>query len=160
MRGFVVIGLYYPKSHLNVGSVLRAAGCFRVKGVVIEGQRYKAAPTDVAKMVNHIPLTHSSLKELIPFGAVPVAVDLVEGAKSLHSFTHPDRAFYIFGPEDGSIPLRVLEWCQQRVYIPCKGCLNIAAAVNVVLYDRDKKRTRDERTLDRNLHERWSKILP
>jgi tRNA(Leu) C34 or U34 (ribose-2'-O)-methylase TrmL len=34
---------------------------------------------------------------------------------------------------------RVLSWCRDVVYIPTNGCLNLAACVNVVLYDRQSK---------------------
>lgn len=87
----------------------------------------------------HIPLlTVSNLREAIPFDCVPVAVDLLEGATSLPDYEHPRSAFYIFGPEDGTLGRETLEWCRDRVVIPA-GCLNLAAAVNIVLYDRAAK---------------------
>lgn len=79
------------------------------------------------------------MKETIPYGAVPVVVDLVEGAEPLPSFVHPERAFYIFGPEDGTIGKRFLDWVPHKVMIPTKDCMNLAATVNVVLYDRMAK---------------------
>ena len=54
----------------------------------------------------------------------------------LHTFKHPQRAFYIFGPEDGSLRANVTDWCEDIIYIPTHGCMNLAATVNVVLYDR------------------------
>ena len=70
-------------------------------------------------------------------GCIPVAVELVEGARPLPEYTHPDRALYIFGPEDGSLQQEILDWCgAEVVYIPTQGCMNLAATVNVVLYDR------------------------
>jgi tRNA(Leu) C34 or U34 (ribose-2'-O)-methylase TrmL len=145
MRGYAAIGLFHPKTNINVGSVLRAAGCFGAALVVIEGERYSRASTDTTKMYRHIPLLHGELRASVTFDCVPVAVDLVEGAASLHSYTHPERAFYVFGPEDGTLGARVLSWCRDKIYIPTRGCMNLAAAVNVVLYDRDKKRAREER---------------
>lgn len=150
-RGFAAIGLYYPKNNINVGSVLRAAGAFNAKLLVIEGRRYHSAPTDVTKQARHIPIMHGSLRTSIPFDAVPVAVDLVDGATSLHGYEHPERAFYIFGPEDSTLGKEVLGWCRDTVYIPTTGCLNLAAAVNIILYDRDKKRARNERLLARSV---------
>lgn len=52
---------------------------------------------------------------------------------------HPDRALYIFGPEDGSLDKEIRDWCEDVVYIPTTGCMNLAATVNVVLYDRMAK---------------------
>lgn len=149
MRGYAAIGLYQPKTNMNVGSVLRAAGCFDAALVAVEGDRYRKASTDTTKMHRHIPLVNGTLRNLIPFDCVPVAVELSDGARSLHSYTHPERAFYVFGPEDGSVPNEVLAWCRDVIYVPSRGCLNLAATVNVVLYDRDKKRQRDERVMER-----------
>lgn len=148
MRGYAAIGLYHPKTNVNVGSVLRAAGCFDAALVVVEGQRYQRASTDTTKMYRHIPLVHGPLRSSIPFDCIPVGVELVEGARSLHSYTHPERAFYVFGPEDGSLPGELVKWCRDVIYVPTIGCMNLAATVNVILYDRDKKRQRDERLLE------------
>lgn len=59
-----------------------------------------------------------------------------ERARPLPEYTHPDRALYIFGPEDGSLDKEIRDWCEDVVYIPTTGCMNLAATVNVVLYDR------------------------
>jgi tRNA(Leu) C34 or U34 (ribose-2'-O)-methylase TrmL len=65
-----------------------------------------------------------------------VAVELIDGAKSLTTYKHPPRAFYIFGPEDGTLKKEITDFCEDIVYIPTEGCMNLAATVNVVLYDR------------------------
>ena len=49
---------------------------------------------------------------------------------------HPEQAIYIFGPEDGSIPQALIDSADHVVYIPTIGCMNLAATVNVLLYDR------------------------
>jgi hypothetical protein len=69
---------------------------------------------------------------------VPVAIELIEGAIALPEYRHPRRAFYIFGSEDGSLKKTqaIRSWCKDIVYIPTTGCMNLAATVNVVLYDR------------------------
>ena len=76
------------------------------------------------------------LRKILPLGCTPVAVELVEGARPLPEYTHPDRALYIFGPEDGSLDQEIRDWCTDVVYVPTHGCMNLAATVNVVLYDR------------------------
>ena len=43
---------------------------------------------------------------------------------------------YIFGPEDGSISQALIDFADDVVYVPTIGCMNLAATVNVVLYDR------------------------
>ncbi len=68
-----------------------------------------------------------------------MCVELVEGAIPLPEYQHPDQAFYIFGPEDGTISQQVIDKADAVVYVPTIGCMNLAATVNVVLYDRISK---------------------
>ena len=84
----------------------------------------------------------SDLRDVIPFDCIPVCVELADGARSLVDFTHPQRAFYIFGPEDGSIPKEITERYKIIVQVPTDFCMNLAATVNVVLYDRWAKEMR------------------
>lgn len=77
--------------------------------------------------------------DLAPKGARVVAIELVEGATVLPEYEHPENVYYIFGPEDGSIPQDVLEKCDDVVYIPTANSMNLAATANVVLYDRMAK---------------------
>ena len=110
--GYTCIGLYNPKGPENVGSIMRAAGCFGVNTVFYTGTRYERASafrTDTKQVHLQLPLT---------------------------GYQHPERAFYIFGPEDGSLKKNVTSRCRDIVYIPTHGCMNLAATVNVVLYDR------------------------
>lgn len=136
-RGFSSIGLYNPKFHENVGSVLRAAGCYDVSMVAISGIRYKNSKLDTRKQYRHTPLIHTkNLFDSIPLGAIPIAVDLVPKAKSIINYVHPESAFYIFGPEDGTLDDEIIDQCKNVIYIPTNGCMNLAATVNVILYDR------------------------
>lgn len=142
-RGYAAIGLHMPKTVANVGSVLRAAGCYGAAMVAASGQRYRRAATDTQASYRHLPLIQTDdLHSVVPFDCVPVAVDLIEGARPLHAYTHPERAFYIFGPEDGTLGKAITGWCRDVVYIPTRHCMNLAATVNVVLYDRMVKRMR------------------
>ena len=129
------IGLINPKSPTNVGGVLRAAGCYDAQQVFFTGSRYLRANkyhTDTKNVLEHIPLTQvESLEQAKPEGATTVVIELVEGATPL-----PEFKFYVFGPEDGSVSKDVLTWCDEVVYVPTIGCMNLAATCNVVLYDR------------------------
>ena len=143
MRGYSAIGLSNPKTPANVGSVLRAAACYDASFVAFTGQRYRKAATDTTKAWRHIPLIRAeSLKDVIPYGVIPVAVDLVDDAIPLPEYRHPQQAFYIFGPEDGTLGEPVLSWCPHRVMVPTRHCMNLAATVNVILYDRLAKAVR------------------
>lgn len=139
----VSIGLTKPKSPTNVGAVMRAAGCFRVKAVFYTGTRYDRAAkfsTDTKDVGQNIPLTGvENLLDGIPEQVKIVCVELVEGATPLPEFQHPDNVIYIFGPEDGTISQDAIDRADSVVYIPTVGSMNLAATVNVVLYDRLSK---------------------
>jgi tRNA(Leu) C34 or U34 (ribose-2'-O)-methylase TrmL len=134
------IGLSNPKSPVNVGLAMRAAGCFQVDAVFYTGERYdRAAPfnTDTQNASLSIPLTWvPGLPGDVADDTQVVCVELVEGAIPLPAYQHPEKALYIFGPEDGTIEQQVLDRADSVVFIPTIGSLNLAAAVNVVLYDR------------------------
>jgi tRNA(Leu) C34 or U34 (ribose-2'-O)-methylase TrmL len=134
------IGLINPKSPTNVGAVMRAAGCYRVDSVFYTGDRYLRAArfsTDTKNVSQRIPLAGvASLLDCIPANAQLVCVEFVEGAIPLPEYRHPDHAFYIFGPEDGTIDQEIIDRADAVVYVPTVGCMNLAASVNVVLYDR------------------------
>lgn len=137
---FTGIGLYCPKDKYNVGATLRAAGAYGAQFVAITGKRYKSSGADTNKAVRNIPLFHTNdLFEMIPYNCVPVAVELVENATPLPYYNHPKQAFYIFGPEDGNLGESIVSQCRDVIYVPTNFCMNLAATVNVVLYDRMSK---------------------
>jgi tRNA(Leu) C34 or U34 (ribose-2'-O)-methylase TrmL len=137
-RGFASIGLLRPKDVHNVGGVLRAAHVYGAAMVAIQGDRTPVrSHQDTTKAYRHIPVVRGGdLFDLCPVGAVPIAVDLVDGAWPLPNFVHPQSAFYIFGPEDGTLGRVTLDRCPFKVMVPTAFCMNLAATVNVVLYDR------------------------
>ncbi|WP_084398321.1 TrmH family RNA methyltransferase [Henriciella aquimarina] len=143
IRGYSAIGVDGIKDAVNAGSVLRAAGCYGASLVVFGGRRIKRGDmvTDTGKVWKHKPaVSVDDVMDAIPVGANPVAVDLIGGATPLHEFKHPESAFYIFGGEDRTLGRRVTDSCFATVYVPTLGCMNLAATVNVVLYDRAVKR--------------------
>ncbi len=140
MRGYACIGLHCPKDVHNIGAVLRAAFIYEAGMVAASGRRYSPACTDTMKGHRHLPLLEvNSLLDVIPYDCVPVAVDLLPGAIPLPLYQHPQRAFYIFGPEDGTLGKNITDRCRDVVMVPMRGCMNLAAAVNVILYDRMAK---------------------
>ena len=134
------IALVNPKSPSNVGSVMRAAGCFGATAVYYTGQRYARAArfnTDTKNQSLNIPLTGvDELAEQAGDQIKLVCIELAEGATPLPEIVNPEQALYVFGPEDGSISQALVDKADEVVYVPTKGCLNLAATVNVVLYDR------------------------
>ncbi|WP_434951017.1 RNA methyltransferase [Shewanella sp. HL-SH4] len=145
----VAIGLVNPKTPVNVGGIMRASGCYGVNQVFYTGRRYDFAvkadtqyEVDKKQAAKTIPLKGvESLLAQVPKGSKVICVDLVVGAIPLPQFIHPENAFYIFGPEDGTIPQQLIDAADDVVYVPTKGCMNLAASVNVLLYDRLAKST-------------------
>lgn len=150
-NSYVTIGLTNPKSPSNVGAVMRAAGCYSVDQVLYTGKRYANAikfnnskhNTDTKNARDKIPLKgidnfedYENSRTCLPINTKIICVDLVEGAIPLPHFQHPDQAIYIFGPEDGTISQPVINNADAVVYVPTVGCMNLAASVNVLLYDR------------------------
>ena len=147
---YCAIGLLNPKSPTNVGGIMRAAGCYRADAVFYTGKRYPLAVsngnaqynTDTKAASEQIPLSGvESLIDAVEPDVSIVCVDLVEGATPLPDFKHPEKALYIFGPEDGTIKQQVVNRADAVVYVPTVGCMNLAASVNVLLYDRMAKST-------------------
>jgi len=104
-RGYAGVGLFMPKNSINVGAVLRACGCYGASFLAVEGRRYRKAPTDTMCAVKRMPLIQvDDLRTVVPYDCVPVAIELCDDARPIHELRHPERAFYVFGPEDGSLP--------------------------------------------------------
>lgn len=143
------IVLVNPKYAQNVGAAVRAASCFGIPQVWYTGDRIEG---DIAmhgrlpreeRMKGYKDVTFCGCDypfERFPDEAVPVAIELRDNSEPLTYFEHPEKAVYVFGPEDGSLRGVTLRQCHRFVVIPTAHCLNLAAAVNVVLYDRQVKR--------------------
>lgn len=157
-KEFACVGLTNPKSASNLGSVLRAAGCFGADEVWYHGNRIEYAKkyaTDTQLAAERIALVKvDSFIEQKPADVKLVCVELTVGATPLAEFVHPDKALYVFGPEDGSVSQQVLSAADAVVYIPTHDCLNLAATANIVLYDRATKKNLVSRGNNQIIHSR------
>lgn len=138
--------LINPKYTANVGAIQRAASCYDVKQVWFTGNRIKLEEGE--RLPREERMKGYKNVDLIqydyPFdhfgkGVTPVAIELLPNSENLFDFEHPENALYVFGPEDGSIPQVMRQHCHRFVVIPSRHCLNLAAAVYTVLYDRKMK---------------------
>jgi tRNA(Leu) C34 or U34 (ribose-2'-O)-methylase TrmL len=144
------VALINPKYPHNVGAALRACSCWGLAQLWWTGDRVKLDVPRCERLPREERMKGYRNVELIqedrvfdrfPAGSVtPIAVELRPDAESLVTFEHPEEALYVFGPEDGSLPKPVRLLCHRFVVIPTHHCLNLAPAVNVVLYDRRLKR--------------------
>jgi tRNA(Leu) C34 or U34 (ribose-2'-O)-methylase TrmL len=154
-----------PKTPYNVGAAIRACSIYEIPTLRWTGDRIATAEgrrkagsslknrprlpreerlkdyanVDWREGADDVVSSLAAQKHL-----TPVAVELVPGAEFLHEFVHPGNALYVFGPEDGNIPKGMLAVCHRFVRIPTcnRTPLNLAAALNVVLYDRHAKTLR------------------
>jgi tRNA C32,U32 (ribose-2'-O)-methylase TrmJ len=146
----LAIALVRPRYAHNVGSAIRAASCYGVpqvwlsgNRVALEGQgkRYRLPREERMKGYGEVEICHADyFFDAFPGDVVPVAIELVPGTENLIDFVHPEKAVYVFGPEDGSLGSVELRHCHRFVRIPTRHCLNLATAVTTVLYDRHLKR--------------------
>ncbi len=157
--------LINPKTPYNVGSVIRACSIFDVKTLRWTGSRISTAEgarmsgSTFTRKPHRLPREErlkdyigvdwceapdNILSSLYTQGFTPIAVEVREQAESLDEFVHPERAVYVFGPEDGSVPKGVLTFCHRfiRIRTATRTPLNLAAAVNLVLHDRYVKEQR------------------
>lgn len=147
MTGVLLVN---PKSPFNVGAVLRACAIFGVPilrwtGVRVRMDKMRRLPREErlkdytgVDWYRH-DLLEDALSQLTE-KLVPVCVE-VTNPERLDTFEHPQEALYVFGPEDGDVPGVARAACHRFVRIPTltRTPLNLAAAVNVVLYDRHIK---------------------
>lgn len=148
--GFTAVALHRPSRPENIGGVMRAADVYGVELVVLGGGELPPEPlghpTDTTQAWRRILVVFADrVLDALPDEYVPVAVERVVEATPLPQFEHPERAMYLFGPENGSLDETMLERCAHVVSIPGHECSNLAASVNVVLYDRIAKRWERER---------------
>lgn len=137
-RGYAAIGIQDCKDHKNIAGALRAVGCYDADLLITTGSRYKGSKIDTRSQHKHTPYIQpkNHILDFIPYTAKVVAVDLIEGSTPLPEFVHPEAAYYVFGGEDRTLREDVLDRADHIVHIPTDGCMNLAATINVVLYDR------------------------
>jgi tRNA(Leu) C34 or U34 (ribose-2'-O)-methylase TrmL len=143
------IALVDPKYANNVGMVVRLASCYGVEQVWFTGdrvreeveQRGRLPREERMKGYGNVKIIHyDNFFDQFPADVTPVAIEVRKTSEPLHTFVHPPKPLYVFGPEDGSIPSVLYQHCHRFVVIPTRHCLNLANAVATVLWDRQYKR--------------------
>lgn len=143
--------LINPKHEHNVAAALRACSCWDVPTLRWSGTRVnfdelkrprerrtrKARFPREERMKGYRDVDWArTQRPLDGLAGTPVVVEVRTNSECLTVFEHPEDAVYIFGPEDGHVPTPYLKLAHRFVFIPTHHCLNLAAAVNVVLGHR------------------------
>lgn len=140
-----------PQFPHNVGAAIRACSCFGVESLLWTGDRMNKTMAEAhlsrlpreERMKGYSNVDWVNAEKplyMLPAKITPVCVEICEHSECLTTFDHPEDAVYIFGPEDGSVSTMWKHLCHRFVHIPSNHCLNLSAAVNVILADRRMKR--------------------
>jgi tRNA G18 (ribose-2'-O)-methylase SpoU len=142
-RGYFGIGIERAKTEANIGTLWRSAFCLGAAFIFTIGRRYPPQASDTTKTWRHIPLLeYTDLKDFyahLPYDCRLIGIEILPDAKPLETFSHPLRAVYLLGPEDGSLSKPAIEMCHTLVRFTSTHCLNVAAAGSIVMYDRQAK---------------------
>lgn len=138
-RGYCGIAFWQPKDKENVGTVFRNAHAFGADFIAVIGARveYRQA-SNTTRAEKHVPVFHytdmDDFLAHIPLGCdlIPVEVD----GEDIKNFVHPERAIYLFGGEDRTLPEVP---CKKRLSIETDYCLNMATTSAIVLFSRSLK---------------------
>lgn len=144
-RGFFAIGVYHPKTEVNIGTLMRSAFLYDAAFVFTVGLRYRRQASDTPDTARHIPLIHfddiESLVRHLPYSTPLVGVELDPRGVQLPQYQHPDRAVYLLGAEDHGLPQHIIDRCHGLIEIPTPQphSMNVASAGAVILHDRYAK---------------------
>lgn len=145
------VALVNPKFPHNVGAALRACSCFNVEQLWWTSNRvtldhkegYRLPREERMKGYKDVEMhieKDGYIFDMFDSNVTPVAIELRPGSEMLPYFEHPENPLYVFGPEDGSLSKVQLMHCHKFVVIPTAHCVNLSAAVYLILYDRLLKR--------------------
>ena len=140
-RGYFGIGVEGISKPMNAGNLFRSAHAFGADFL------FAIAPavdlraiyrSDTSQTAKHLPLYEfAKVDEIaLPRGCRLVGVELLDDAAELPSFTHPERAAYVLGPERGSLSPDLLARCAFTVKVPTRFCVNLGIAGAILMYDR------------------------
>lgn len=145
--------LQNPKYAHNVGAVLRACSCYRIPQLIYTGIRVPMPGSGAYGKGHRLPReermkgyrdvelanTDFPFDRLMAPDIHVVGIEIAPGASPLTWHEHKPKQVYVFGPEDGGLSKTFKSFCHELLYIPSRHCLNLAASVYTVLYDRQFK---------------------
>jgi tRNA(Leu) C34 or U34 (ribose-2'-O)-methylase TrmL len=145
----LAVALCDPKYDFNVAQAIRIASCYGVPQVWFSGSRVNLESSkknrlpreERMKGYRDVQICHGDrFFDAFSSDVTPVGVELTPSSENLLWFEHPEKAVYVFGPEDGGLGKVERSLCHRIIQIPTKHCLNLSMAVGTILYDRHYKR--------------------
>lgn len=148
-RGFYGVGIYHPKTNVNIGTLWRSAYIFGASFIFTIGRRYTKQASDTMCSPRHIPLydylSFEEFKENLPYLARLICAEINQKSKALKDFKHPHQAAYLLGAEDYGIPEKILsDSIVLQIESPESHCLNVSTAGSIIMYDRFIKNGKSE----------------
>lgn len=139
-RGFWAVGVFRPKTEVNVGSLWRTAEVMGAAYLFVIAGRYKRQSSDVYNSTRRLPLftfdTIEAARAHLPHACPLIGVELDDRATMLQDFDHPPSAAYLLGAEDDGLPPAVRDACHRLVKLPGGRSVNLSVAGSIVCYDR------------------------
>jgi tRNA G18 (ribose-2'-O)-methylase SpoU len=140
LRGYFGIGIEGASKPMNVGALFRTAHAFGASFVFTVGAhpRVRSNKSDTSKALGHLPYYDwdSAADMTLPQDCKVVAIELLDEAVDLPSFTHPQKACYVLGRERGAVSKELIARADHVIRIPTKFCINVGLAGAIVMYDR------------------------
>jgi len=134
------IGIYHPKTEMNVGTLWRSAFQLGASGIFTIGRCYKKQSSDTYKAERHVPLrNYDTIEDFLsakPFGAQLIGIEM--GGTPLKQFCHPKQAIYLLGAEDNGLSSKILALCNHVVSLEAvnQPSFNVAVTGSIVMYHR------------------------
>lgn len=132
----------------NWGSVVRSANSFGVREVVFTGRkaynRRGAVGANNYTDIHYVESSSEAIEQYRDLGYRIVAIEYDESypMHNLQTYDWSESSVIIFGEEGRSLPPKILDLCDDVVYVPMYGSvrsLNLASCATVVMYDYDTK---------------------
>lgn len=138
-RGYFGIGIYRPKTSVNVGTLWRSAYILGASFIFTIGRRFPKQASDTVKAYRHVPMfEYKDMADFNPpYDCQKVFVELSDRSRELTNYAHPERAVYILGAEDTGIPEEEMKG-GTIIQIPSVRdfCFNVSVSGSLVMYDR------------------------
>ncbi|KAI7843549.1 hypothetical protein COHA_002791 [Chlorella ohadii] len=134
---------YNQQSKHNIGTLARCATAFNVKQVCLVGSRqfntFGAHGSSEHVDFCHYPTLEECVKDLKENkGCTVVGVEIMDGARSVHSFPFKGNTAFMLGNEGAGLNEKQLALCDAFIYIPQYGAgtasLNVAVAASIILH--------------------------